>query len=58
MSDPNYLLWAQQHAKVNAKLESRELPEDYVRSEKVEKFLELRAARGWCAASEVTYDIG
>jgi hypothetical protein len=55
-SDPNYLLWAQQHAAANAKLEGRELPEGYVRSEKVEKFLELRAAKGWCAPSEVTYD--
>jgi hypothetical protein len=56
MSDPNYLLWAQQHAVANAKLEGRELPEDYVRSEGVEKFLEMRAAKGWCAPSEVTYD--
>jgi hypothetical protein len=56
MADPNYLLWAQKHAAANAKLEGRELPEDYVRSEKVEKFLELRAAGGWCAASEVIYE--
>lgn len=58
MSDPTYLLWAQQHAKANAKLEGRELPKDYVRPEKVEKFLtEIRAARGWCAPSKVTYDV-
>lgn len=57
MADPNYLLWAQQHAAANAKLEGRELPEDYVRPEKVEQFLaEVRAARGWCAPSEVTYE--
>jgi hypothetical protein len=54
-SDPNYLLWAQKHAVANAKLEGRELPQDYVRSEKVEEFLELRAAKGWCAPSETEY---
>lgn len=48
--------WAARHAVANAKVEGRELPEDYVRSEKVEKFLELRATKGWCAPSEVTYE--
>lgn len=55
-ADPNYIEWARRHAAANAKLEGRELPEDYVRSEKVEAFLELRAAKGWCAPGEVTYE--
>ena len=56
MTDPDYAAWAAKHAAANAKLEGRELPEGYVRSEAVEKFLEIRAAKGWCAPSEVTYD--
>jgi hypothetical protein len=51
--------WARRQTEASAKLEGRELPEDYVRSEKVEQLLEQllerRAAGGWCAPSEVTY---
>jgi len=57
LDDADFKAWARKHAAANAKLEGRELPEGYVRSEKVEKFLELRAARGWCAPSGVIYDL-
>lgn len=56
MTHPDYAAWAAKHAADNAKLEGRELPEDYVRPEKVQKFLDLRATEGWCAPSAVTYD--
>lgn len=56
-TDPDYEAWARRQTAASAKLEGRELPEDYVRSEKVEKFLKLRAAKAWCAPSEVTYEI-
>lgn len=55
MTDPDYAAWAKKHAAANAKLEGRELPPDYVRSEKVQAFLELRAAKGWCAPSTPDY---
>lgn len=35
--------WAAKHAADNAKLEGRELPRDYVRSEQVQRFLDTRA---------------
>lgn len=56
LDDSAFKEWATRHAAANAKLEGRELPEDYVRPEKVQKFLDLRAVTGWCAPSEVTYD--
>lgn len=34
--------WATKHAAANAKLEGRELPEGYIRSEQVQRFLETR----------------
>ena len=58
MADPDYLLWAQKHAAASAKLEGRELPEDYVRPEKVQAFLDLRASKGWCAPSTPDYRLG
>lgn len=57
LHDADFKAWAARNAAVSAKLEGRELPEGYVRSEKVKEFLELRAAGGWCAPGEVTYDI-
>lgn len=58
MTDPNYLLWARKRAAANAKLEGRELPEGYVRSDKVQGFLDLRASKGWCAPSLPEYGLG
>jgi hypothetical protein len=49
--------WAKGQTAASAKLEGRELPEDYVRSEKVEQFLQLRAAKGRCAPSETEYEM-
>lgn len=34
--------WARRHAAANAKLEGREVPDDYVRSEKVQQLLANR----------------
>lgn len=34
--------WARKHAAANAKLEGRELPDDFVRSVQVQQFLNMR----------------
>lgn len=64
MSDPTYLLWAQ------AQKKAMQIPQDLVAPKRqppkpepdpfMEELIEqvgnnLRAARGWCAPSEVTY---
>lgn len=58
LPDVDFQEWARKHAAANAKLEGRELPEDYVRPEKVQAFLDLRAAKGWCAPSATEYGLG
>lgn len=57
LDDSAFKEWAKKHAAANAKLEGRELPEDYVRSDKVQAFLDLRAAKGWCAPSLPEYGL-
>lgn len=56
--DPDYAAWARRNTAASAKLEDRELPQDYVRSAKVQAFLDLRASRGWCAPSTPEYGLG
>lgn len=48
--------WAHKHAAANAKLEGREVPDDFIRSVQAEQFLNMRKVAHRAATNSVTLE--